>query len=175
MRRRLARFVVLSGSLVGILAAAPAALAQGAPPAPAVTVAKPVVRDVQETVTFTGRFDAAQSVTIKSRVAGYLQEIRFTDGATVKKGDVLFVIDPRPYQAAVDQADAAVKVSQTAMQFATTDLDRGSQLQKTGNITDQLYDQRRNTYMQAKAKLAGDEAALAAARDRKSTRLNSSH
>ena len=71
MRRRLARFVVLSGSLVGILAAAPAALAQGAPPAPAVTVAKPVVRDVQETVTFTGRFDAAQSVTIKSRVAGY--------------------------------------------------------------------------------------------------------
>ena len=164
MRRRLARFVVLSGSLVGILAAAPAALAQGAPPAPAVTVAKPVVRDVQETVTFTGRFDAAQSVTIKSRVAGYLQEIRFTDGATVKKGDVLFVIDPRPYQAAVDQADAAVKVSQTAMQFATTDLDRGSQLQKTGNITDQLYDQRRNTYLQAKAKLAGDEAALAAAR-----------
>lgn len=135
----------------------------GPPPAPPVTVAKPVVREIQELVSFTGRFDATQSVQVKSRVAGYLQQIAFTDGTTVKKGDLLFAIDPRPYQAIVDQAAAAVQVSETSVKFATADLERAVQLQKTGNITDQLFDQRRQTFQQAQAKLAGDRAALAAA------------
>lgn len=162
--RRLARIALLSAPLFAIAATVGAHAQQaGAPPPPAVTVAKPVVREVQETVTFTGRFDATQVVTIKSRVAGYLQSVRFEDGANVKKGDVLFVIDPRPYRAAVDQAEAAVKVSETAVQFAGADLDRAAQLQKTGNITEQIYDQRRQTTLQARAKLAGDKAALAAA------------
>jgi RND family efflux transporter MFP subunit len=138
--------------------------AQGAPPAPPVTVAKPVVKDVQEHVAFTGRFDATQSVQVKARVAGYLQKIAFTDGATVKKGDLLFAIDPRPYQAAVDQAAAAVTVSETTLSFANGDLERATQLQKTGNITEQVFDQRRQAVIQATAKLAGDRAALAAAK-----------
>ena len=154
------------GGFLSALAVSSTALAQGAgaPPPPTVTVAKPVVRDVQETVTFTGRFDAAQGVTLKSRVAGYLQSIRFEDGATVKKGDILFVIDPRPYQAAVAQAEATVKISETAVKFAENDVERGSALQKSGNITDQLFDQRRQVLIQAKAKLAGDQAALDAAK-----------
>ena len=138
--------------------------AQGAPPAPPVTVAKPVVRDVQEHVAFTGRFDATQSVQVKARVAGYLQKVAFTDGATVKKGDLLFAIDPRPYQAVVDQATAAVTVSETTLSFANGDLERATQLQKTGNITEQVFDQRRQAVIQATAKLAGDRAALAAAK-----------
>jgi RND family efflux transporter MFP subunit len=138
--------------------------AQGAPPAPPVTVAKPVVKDVQEHVAFTGRFDATQSVQVKARVAGYLQKVAFTDGATVKKGDLLFAIDPRPYQASVDQAAAAVTVSETTLSFANGDLERAQQLQKTGNITEQLFDQRRQAVIQATAKLAGDRAALAAAK-----------
>ncbi len=150
--------------LVAGVAAPGAASAQGAPPATPVTVATPVVKDIQEEVFFTGRFDATQSVQVKSRVAGYLGRIAFTDGTRVKKGDLLYAIDPRPYQAVVDQAAAAVTVSETALQFATADLDRATQLQKTGNITDQLFDQRRQTFQQAQAKLAGDRAALAAAK-----------
>lgn len=136
----------------------------GGPPAgPTVTVAKPVAREVQETQVFTGRFDATQSVTIKSRVPGYLLSAAFTDGSFVKKGDLLFTIDPRPYQAAVDQAKAAVSVSDTTLQFAQNDYERALQLQKTGNITDQTYDQRRQALLQAQARSAGDKAALAAA------------
>jgi len=149
------------------LAFAGEALAQGAggpPPGPPVTVAKPVIKEVQEIVSFTGRFDATQSVQVKSRVAGYLQQVAFTDGTKVKKGDLLFLVDPRPYQASVDQASAAVTVSETTLNFASGDLDRATQLQKTGNITEQLFDQRRQAYQQAQAKLAGDRAALAAAK-----------
>ncbi|WP_333824154.1 efflux RND transporter periplasmic adaptor subunit [Pinisolibacter sp.] len=149
---------------VACLVAAQEAEAQGAPPAPPVTVAKPVIKDVQEHVAFTGRFDATQSVQVKSRVAGYLQKVAFTDGATVKKGDLLFAIDPRPYQASVDQAAAAVTVSETTLSFANGDLERATQLQKTGNITEQVFDQRRQAVIQATAKLAGDRAALAAAK-----------
>lgn len=136
----------------------------GGPPAgPTVTVAKPVTREVQETQVFTGRFDATQSVTIKSRVPGYLLAVGFADGAAVKKGDLLFSIDPRPYKAAVDQAKAAVSVSDTTLQFAKADYERALQLQKTGNITDQVFDQRRQALLQAQARSAGDGAALAAA------------
>lgn len=163
MRHALLRFLLLAACL------APAATAQaqgagGPPPAPPVTVAKPVVKEIQEVVSFTGRFDATQTVQIKSRVPGYLQNVAFTDGATVKKGDLLFAIDPRPYQAAVDQAAAAATVSETTVQFASGDLDRATLLQKTGNITEQLFDQRRQAFLQAQAKLAGDRAALAAAK-----------
>ncbi|MDK9694778.1 MAG: efflux RND transporter periplasmic adaptor subunit [Siculibacillus sp.] len=147
------------------LAGPSSAFAQGAgaPPAPPVTVATPVVKEVQELVSFTGRFDATRAVQVKARVAGYLQKIAFTDGTTVKKGDLLFAIDPRPYQAAVDQATAAVTVSETTLSFANGDLERATQLQKTGNITEQIFDQRRQAVIQATAKLAGDRAALAAA------------
>lgn len=136
----------------------------GGPPAgPVVTVAKPVVREVQETQMFTGRFDATQSVTIKSRVPGYLLSAGFADGAFVKKGALLFSVDPRPYKAAVDQAKASVSVSDTTLQFAQSDFDRAIQLQKTGNITDQTFDQRRQAALQAQARSAGDKAALQAA------------
>ena len=163
MRLTIIRLTVLA-SAVAISGHALAQGAGGPPPAPPVTVAKPVVKEIQEQVSFTGRFDATQSVQIKSRVAGYLQQVSFVDGARVKKGDVLFQIDPRPYQAAFDQAAAAVTVSETTLQFASGDLDRATQLQKTGNITEQVFDQRRQAYQQAQAKLAGDRAALAAAK-----------
>lgn len=165
MRVSALRFAATGAALavaLGVFSAS--AFAQSAPPAgPTVTVAKPVVREVQETLIYTGRFDATQSVTIKSRVPGYLQSVTFKDGAFVKKGELLFTIDPRPYQAAVDQAKAAVTVSETTLQFTTSDLERAQQLQKTGNITDQLYDQRRQAFLQAQARAIGDKAALAAA------------
>jgi len=69
------------------------------PPPPKVTVSQPVVRHVVESATYTGRLEAVGSVEIRARVNGYLHSVHFTDGAIVKKGAVLFVIDPRPYKA----------------------------------------------------------------------------
>ena len=157
-------FLAASLSLLVLPHGSVAQTAPAGPPAgPTVTVAKPVVREVQETQVFTGRFDATAAVTIKSRVPGYLQSVGFTDGGFVKKGDLLFSIDPRPYEAAVAQARAAVSVSETTLQFAQADYERALQLQKTGNITDQTFDQRRQALLQAQARATGDKAALAAA------------
>jgi multidrug efflux pump subunit AcrA (membrane-fusion protein) len=68
------------------------------PPLPKVTVSQPVARHVVESDTYTGRLEAVESVDVRARVNGYLQSVNFTDGAIVKKGALLFVIDPRPYQ-----------------------------------------------------------------------------
>ncbi|HVI38020.1 MAG TPA: biotin/lipoyl-binding protein, partial [Gaiellales bacterium] len=84
------------------------AQAKAAPPPPEVTVAKPLVQKLTEWDEFTGRFEAVQQVEIRARVAGYLQEIRFQDGQHVEAGQILFIIDPRPYQAAVDRAKAQI-------------------------------------------------------------------
>ena len=75
-------------------------------PPPVVTVAPVQEREIQDFVVFTGRTEAVQAVDIRARVSGYLTETKFKDGQDVKKGDVLFVIDPRPYQADLDRAQA---------------------------------------------------------------------
>ena len=91
---------------IGLLAA-PAAQAQEAPPAPVVTVAKPLVRDIVEDDEFVGRFEAVDEVSLRSRVGGYLDQVHFQDGAIVKQGDLLFTIDQRPFKAALTQAQVA--------------------------------------------------------------------
>src|SRR5438105_4185298 len=85
-----------------------AVLAQNAPPPP-VAVAKPIVKDVVEYDDFIGRFEAVDRVDIRARVSGYVDKIAFTDGAVVKVGDPLFTIDQRPYQAALDEAQASLE------------------------------------------------------------------
>ena len=99
------------------------ALAQNMPAMP-VTVANPVARKITETVQFTGRFQAWPSVSITSRVTGYLDKVSFVEGSVVKQGDVLFSIDPRPFQAAVDQAAAQVKIAQTRIDLSKANLNR---------------------------------------------------
>src|SRR5262245_27970867 len=71
-----------------------------APPPPAVTVSKPLIREIQEWADFTGQFEAREAVEVRPRVSGYLESINFTDGQLVKKGDLLFVIEPPPLQPA---------------------------------------------------------------------------
>src|SRR5687768_1638760 len=78
--------------------------AASAPPPPPVTVAKPVVKEIVERDDFTGRFEATGWVDVRARVAGYLESVAFKDGAMVKEGDPLFVIDRRPFQAALEQS-----------------------------------------------------------------------
>ena len=135
-------------------------LAQAQQAPAAVTVAKPVVKEVIEHDDYTGRFNAVDFVEVRARVTGYLMKINFTDGAFVKKGDVLFVIDQRPYKAAYDQAKAA-QVSATArVSFSQTDLERAQALTKTGNITEQTTDQRRQSAQTAQADLDSANAAM---------------
>jgi RND family efflux transporter MFP subunit len=154
------RSVYVFGSLSFLLAAAPA-LAQGGPPqAPPVTVAKPVVKDIIERDDFIGRFEAVDQVDVRARVSGYLDKVHFQDGTLVKAGDLLFTIDPRPYQNALEQAQATVTSSEVRLNFAQSDLDRAEQLRRTGNIADQLLDQRRQAYLTAKADLDRAQAFL---------------
>ena len=155
------RSVCVFGVLSSWLAASGPAFAQGAPPAPpSVTVAKPVVKDIIERTDFIGRFEAVDQVDIRARVSGYLDKIHFEDGTLVKAGDLLFTIDPRPYRNALEQAQATVTSSQVRLDFAQSDLDRAEQLRRTGNVTDQIYDQRRQAFLTGKAELDRAQAAL---------------
>jgi len=158
---RLLRFVGVFSVLGSWLAAAGPASAQGSPAQPPpVTVAKPVVKDIVERTDFIGRFEAVDQVDVRARVSGYLDKVHFQDGTLVKAGDILFTIDPRPYRNVLEQAKAAVTSSQVRLEFAQSDLDRAEQLRRTGNIADQLFDQRRQSFLTAKAELDRAQAAL---------------
>jgi RND family efflux transporter MFP subunit len=135
-----------------------------APPPPPVTVAKPVVKEIQEADEFTGRFDAVASVDIRARVGGTLEEVHFKDGAEVKEGTPLFVIDRRPYQAAYDAAVAAVASIQTRLDFAKLELERADQLSRTGAAAGRTLDQARQQFLQAQADIVGARAAVETAR-----------
>ncbi len=145
-------------ALLAAAAAGPAA-AQGPPPPP-VTVAKPVIKDIKETDDFIGRFEAVEQVDIRARVSGYLDKVGFKDGAIVKAGDLLFTIDQRPYRDALDQATATLGSAKATVDFTATDLDRADALRRSGNITEQVADQRRQAAATARAALDEAQAAL---------------
>ncbi|MGU3539480.1 efflux RND transporter periplasmic adaptor subunit [Methylobacterium sp. A54F] len=152
-RRLVSLLLPLSLALAG-----PAhAQAPGGPP-PTVTVAKPVVKDIVERDAYTGRFDPIEFVEVRARVTGYLEKIAFQDGATVKKGDVLFIIDRRPYKAALDQAQATLTSAKARLNFSQTDLDRAQTLSRSGNISEQVTDQRRQASQTAQADVDSAEA-----------------
>ncbi|KAB1075056.1 efflux RND transporter periplasmic adaptor subunit [Methylobacterium planeticum] len=164
MRKRLTSLLNRLGFTAGLLglglAAGPAlAQAPGGPP-PTVSVAKPVVREIVERDAYTGRFDPVEFVEVRARVTGYLDKIAFQDGATVKKGDLLFVIDRRPYKAALDQATATLTSAKARLNFTQTDLDRAQTLSRSGNISEQVTDQRRQASQTAQADVDNAEAAL---------------
>jgi RND family efflux transporter MFP subunit len=140
------------------------AQAQGPAGPPPVSVAKPVVKDIQEWDDFIGRFEAVDQVDVRARVSGYLEKVHFTDGALVKVGDPLFTIDPRPYKAALDQAEATVISAQVRLEYAQNDLDRAETLRRTGNIPEQVFDQRRQNVLTARADLDRANAAVRQAR-----------
>ncbi|HVS40332.1 MAG TPA: efflux RND transporter periplasmic adaptor subunit [Gemmataceae bacterium] len=104
---RVQRWALLAGACLGLVGCAPAA--PPAPPPPAVSVSVPLVQEVADYNTFTGRTAAVDSVQVRSHVWGYLDKVKFTEGAEVHKGDVLFKIDSRPYDHALAQAEAALK------------------------------------------------------------------
>jgi RND family efflux transporter MFP subunit len=130
----------------------------------AVTVANPVKRAVVDQDEYVGRFVAIDSVEIRARVSGYLDRIDFTDGQMVKQGDLLFTIDKRPFQTAIDQAVANLEQARANLAFAEVDLGRAAQLVRERNITEQIFDQRTQTKRVAVATVAAREAALRSAK-----------
>ncbi|MBB5537980.1 efflux RND transporter periplasmic adaptor subunit [Rhizobium giardinii] len=130
---------------------------------PAVTVAKPVVRDVVDVDEFIGRFEAVDEVTIRSRIGGYLDQVDFTDGAMVKKGDQLFVIDQRPFKTALDVATSSLEVAKSTLVFAEAEFKRTESLVQKGTLPISTLDDRRRELRSAQANLRGAEASLARA------------
>lgn len=134
------------------------------PPPPPVAVAKPVVKEIVEVDEFTGRFDAVAAVEIRARVGGYLESVQFADGAIVKEGDLLFVIDRRPFQAAFAQADATLVSARARLDFARQELERVERLTRSGNAPERQLDERRQQFLSAQADVNGAQGALTQAR-----------
>ncbi|WP_298838066.1 efflux RND transporter periplasmic adaptor subunit [uncultured Roseobacter sp.] len=134
------------------------ALAQNGPPP--VTVAKPVVKTIVEDDEFVGRFDAEGQVTVRARVSGYLEEVHFSDGGLVEKGQILFTIDQRQFRTALRQAQAQIDVAQATFDFADDQLRRAEALVTNGNISQSAVDSRREAYLSAQGALEQARAAL---------------
>ncbi len=145
------------GGLGGSTGGGPAPNAAAAPP---VTVGHPLQKEVTEYDEYTGQFAAIDSVDIKARVSGYLTEINFQDGQTVKKGDLLFVIDPRPFQAAVDLAAANLERDQAQLVRAQLDLKRYADLSQKEFASQQTFEQARATAAGTAATVKADQAQL---------------
>jgi RND family efflux transporter MFP subunit len=133
--------------------------APAAPPPPEVTVSKPLVRDMMEWSDFTGQFEALESVEVRARVSGYLESINFTDGQLVKKGDLLFVIEPRPFEIGLEQAKAQLAQANAQLELAEAQLQRTSQLRQKDYATQETYDER---VAQVSTQKATRDAAIAA-------------
>jgi RND family efflux transporter MFP subunit len=129
----------------------PAPGAGGPPPAPAVTISLPVQRKVIEWDEYTGRFDAVASVDIRARVSGFLNEVHFQDGQIVKKGDLLYTIDPRPFEAALAQAKAELAQANTKVENSSLDVERGRPLVDRKILSEKSFDDRANLLRDAQA------------------------
>lgn len=132
-------------------------------PAPVVTVAKPISREIADYDEFTGRAESPQASEIRSRVGGFLREIKFADGDIVKENDVLFVIDPAPLQAVVNQKTAGVERANAALGLANATLARSKVLLPTAAISQQEFDVVAAQAEQAKAEVSAAKADLDAA------------
>jgi membrane fusion protein, multidrug efflux system len=152
--------IVLAGLLAGCnekQAPQPAA----APPP--VTVAQPVKRTVTDWDEFTGRFDAVESVQVRARVGGFITAVEFRDGAFVSAGDLLYLIDARPFEAVATQADGQLSDARAKVELGKRELDRALTLQQSQNVADNIVDQRRQALQAARAAETQAEGVLKAA------------
>ena len=136
------------------------------PPAPGplpVNVVTVIEKEVNEWDEITGRLEAVESVEIRPRVSGYITEIHFEAGAIIKKGELLYVIDPRPYQADFDRAAAEFERLQAQLKLAQIELDRANDLRSKNTISASEFDQKAATHQSASAAARSAEAAKNAA------------
>jgi len=159
-----ARRLILPLAATGLIAAGLAgcgaeAQENAAPPPPEVTVAKPIVRDVEQFSEHTGRFVPAQSVEVRPRVSGYLQAVHFREGQYVRKGQLLFTIDAQPFRAASDQRAAEVAQTSARLSLAESQLARAESLRAVGAISEEEFDNRRQAVASARAARQAAQAA----------------
>ena len=150
--------IVVVGTAVALLAGCGHGAAQQQQPSPSVTVAPVEQREIVEWDEFTGRTEPVESVEIRPRVSGYIQEVRFQSGQLVKKGDVLFVIDPRWHKAEFNRLQAEAERAKVQLDNAKRESDRTTQLLATKAISTEEGDARVSRYEVAKAALLSAEA-----------------
>ncbi len=131
-----------------------------APAPPAVTVAAPTARTVTDWDEFVGRFEAIQQVQVRARVGGFVDSIDFKDGAFVKTGDLLYVIDPRPFNAALLQAQGQHADAKAKLDLAERELARATELVRTSAVSEAVVDQRRQASQVAEAALLQADGVL---------------
>jgi membrane fusion protein, multidrug efflux system len=130
------------------------------PGLPAVTVSRPVQQKITEWDEYTGRFVAVKTVEIRARVSGFIDSIHFKDGQIVKQGDLLFIIDPRPYRLAVEQATADRDRTRAKLAIARSDVERATPLLRSQSVTEREFDTRKSTQEDASAAVMSADAAL---------------
>jgi RND family efflux transporter MFP subunit len=135
-----------------------------APPPPPVTIAKPLQKEIVEWDVYTGRTDAVENVNVTPRVSGYIDNITFRAGDMVNKGDLLFVIDPRPYQAVLDQANAQLRQAEANQQLQDANFARQDRLRQTGVIAKEDFDTALSNKNQAAAQVLAAQAAVESAK-----------
>ncbi len=131
-----------------------------APPAPSVTVARPLQKMITEWDEYTGRFVAVERVEVRARVSGFVDLVDFNEGQMVKQGDRLFVIDPRPYKLAVEQAKADLERAKAKLELASLDVQRAAPLVRGNTITEREFDTRKANERDAAGQVGSAEAAL---------------
>jgi RND family efflux transporter MFP subunit len=137
---------------------------QAAAAPPPVTVAQPTKRTVTDWDEFTGRFEAAEEVQVRARVGGFVMSVEFRDGDIVHAGDLLYVIDSRPFEAVAEQADGQLSDARAKAELAKRELDRGLALVTTSAVSESVVDQRRQALQAARAAEMQAEGALKAAK-----------
>jgi RND family efflux transporter MFP subunit len=152
---------VVSAALLLVSCSPPKAVP---PPVPNVTVNQPRLTMVTNWDEYPGHIEAVQMVEVRPRVSGYIESIHFEDGSEVKAGDLLFVIDPKPYQADLDRAEAQRRQAETRLDLAKNDFKRAEGLRGSKAISEEEYDNRSKAVREAEANLAAARAAEASAR-----------
>jgi membrane fusion protein, multidrug efflux system len=135
--------------------------AQPKAPAPAeVSVAEVICKQIGDSDEFTGRLEAVNAVEVRPRVSGYLQSVHFKEGAIVRQGDLLFQIDPRPFQAEVDRLKGELSQAKAQRSRAQSDFERAERLHNNDGMSAEEYDRRAAVRNEAEARIAATEAAL---------------
>src|SRR5260221_9301912 len=158
LRQGLGAAVVLALSLGAVAGCAPKPPAAPPAAAPTVPVSVPVEREVTDHADFTARVAAVDSVEVRAHVWGYLEKVNFKEGALVKKGDVLFELDPRPYEAVLNQAKAKVVQDEAQLTFDEAEYQRNLNLVRTGSASRSDLDKTAAARDVDKANIAADKA-----------------
>ena len=135
-------------------------MAQGGPPAMPVGVAEPIAKRVTQWDEYSGRFEPVAAVEVRARVSGFIEKLHFRDGQLVNVGDLLFTIDKRPYEIAVEVAEAEVARNKAQVELAELQVTRGASLIASRTITEAENDSRKSGLAVARAQLKSAEAAL---------------